>query len=233
MAYNPNPQLLEEALVHQAKELGSALLADGMKALGGIENDGCMCAEMMPVNTEILTFAGTALTVETDNGDNFPIHVATYSGGDGYVMVVDGKGNKERAYLGGLIAGAAKAIGFRAIVCDGYVRDRDDCTTEGMPVFATGIMQRGPIKKDKGNINIPLQCGGITVFPGDLVVGDCDGVSVVPREKIAEVIEKAREKRDYEVKRVATIHAYEEDRKKGEPLPELAPQWVLDMLSGQ
>ncbi len=233
MAYNPNPSLLDEAVVQEAKGLGSALLGDGMKALGGIENDGCMSAEMMPATMEVFKFAGTALTVETDHGDNFPIHVATYSGGDGYVMVIDGKGCRERAYLGGLIAGAAKAVGFRAIVCDGYVRDRDDCTAEGFPVYATGIMQRGPVKKEQGNINIPVRCGGITVCPGDLVVGDCDGVTVVPRDRIGEVLVKAREKQDYEVKRVATIQAYMEARKTGAPLPELAPKWVLDMLAGK
>lgn len=229
MAYNKNPELIDKEIVEEAKKMGAALLADGMKDMG-IEMEGCMCPEMMPAGDPYVHMAGTALTVETDDGDNFPIHVATYSGGEGYVMVIDGKGCHHRAYLGGLIASAAQAIGFEGIVCDGYVRDRDDCAAIGFPVYARGLLQRGPIKKNRGNINIPVRCGGVTVTPGDLVVGDCDGVTVVPKDKIGEVMEKARAKGAYEENRVKTIQAYREAKAKGEPLPQLAPKWVLDML---
>ena len=229
MAIKPNPPLVDEEFIKRAKMLGSALLADGMKALGDIENDGAMEAQMMPISRD-MAMVGTAITVESDNGDNYPIHLATYSGGDGYVMVIDGKGYDKRAYLGDLIVGAAAAVGFAGIVCDGCVRDQNGCIELGLPVFSKGIMQRGPIKMNPGNVNEPVRCGGITVEPGDMVVGDCDGVTVVPRAKIAEVLDKAEEKLNYETERKSAIERYIQCKKNGAPLFDLAPKWVRDMI---
>ena len=229
MAMNPNPPLVEPEYIERARKLGPALLADGMKALGDIKNDGVMEAAMLPVSPEMV-MVGTALTVDTDNGDNYPIHLATYSGGEGYVMVIDGKGYQKRAYLGDLIVSAAAAVGYEGIVCDGCVRDRNGCIELGFPVFSKGFMQRGPIKKDPGSINTEVCCGGIAVTPGDLVVGDCDGVTVVPCARSPEVLEKAEEKARYEIERRATIQRYLECKRNGEPLFDLAPKWVRNMM---
>lgn len=223
------PELLPDDVVERVKKLNPALLCDGMKAVGGIPHDGCMEASMMPVNKE-LTMVGTAFTVKTSGGDNFPIHVATYSGGEGYVMIVDGGGYMERAYLGDLIMGAAQAVGYEGIVVDGCVRDTVGCLEMKFPVYSKGIIQDGPVKKDPGEINVPVTCGGISVNPGDLVMGGADGVTVVPRDKIYEVLEKAEEKSAYEDNRDVTIAEYRRCKKEGLPLPQLAPQWVLDML---
>lgn len=229
MAIHPMPELLPEEIIQRAKQLNAAQLADGMKGLG-IPNDGCMDAGIMPVDIN-MRVVGTAMTVETKDGDNFPIHVATYSGKPGYVMVIDGKGYPGKAYFGDLIMGAANAIGYEGMICDGYVRDRVGCIELGMPVFARGFMQRGPGKKDPGEINLPVQCGGITVSPGDLVVGDYDGVTVIPRDRIEEVLAKAEEKKAYEEKRDETIAAYRAAVQNGTERPELAPAWVLEMLN--
>lgn len=229
MAIHPMPELLPEEIIRRAGQLNAAQLADGMKGLG-IPNDGCMDAGIMPVDLN-MRVVGTAMTVETRDGDNFPIHVATYSGKPGYVMVIDGKGCPDKAYFGDLIMGAANAIGYEGMICDGYVRDRAGCIELGMPVFARGFMQRGPGKKDPGEINLPVRCGGITVSPGDLVVGDYDGVTVVPRDRIEEVLAKAEEKKAYEEKRDETIAAYRTAVQNGTERPELAPAWVLDMLN--
>ena len=227
------PELLPADVIERAKKLNPALLCDGMKGMG-VAMDGCMEAAIMPVNPDPdLYMVGTALTVETDKGDNFPIHVATYSAVPGYVMVIDGKGYTERPYFGDLIMGAAKAVGLEGMVIDGYCRDKAGCLELNFPVFSKGQMQRGVLKKDPGRINHPITCGGVAVKPGDLVVGGADGVTVVPREIVYEVLEKAEEKLAYEVKREAAIAAYVEAKAKGEPLPQLAPQWVLDLLAEQ
>ena len=226
------PELLPADVIQRAKRLNPALLCDGMKGMG-VAMDGCMEAAIMPVNPDpALYMVGTALTVETDKGDNFPIHVATYSAAPGYVMVIDGKGYTERPYFGDLIMGAAKAVGLEGMVIDGYCRDKAGCLELGFPVFSKGQLQRGVLKKDPGQINHPITCGGVAVKPGDLVVGGADGVTVVPREIVYEVLEKAEEKQAYEVKRDAAIAAYMEAKAKGDPLPQLAPQWVLDLLQG-
>lgn len=226
--YYPYPELIPEEVVERAKRYGAAELADGMKGLG-ILNDGCMEASILPIdeNTKLI---GTAVTVETGDGDNFPIHVALYQGKPGYVLVIDGKGYKEKGYLGDLIGGAAKAVGLEGIVIDGYVRDRIGLKEMQLPVYSKGFMQRGPSKVGPGKINTSILCGGVHVNPGDLVVGDGDGITIVPRDRIEEVFAAAEKKTVYEEKRRETIAKYEECVKKGEEPPELAPQWVLDML---
>ena len=226
--YNPMPDLLPEDVIERARKLNPALLCDGMKGLG-IPMDGCMEASMLPVDPKCGLMVGTAMTVETDKGDNFPIHVATYSAKPGYVMVIDGKGYKDQPYFGDLIVHAAKAVGLEGMVIDGYTRDREGVTALGFPVFSKGLLQRGVNKKDPGNINIPIQCGGITVYPGDLVVGGSDGVTVVPRDRVYEVLENAEAKSAYEDARDETIEEYIKCVAEGKEPPQLAPQWVIDM----
>ena len=234
MGMNVFPEILPDEIIQRAKKLNPALLADGMKGLG-ILQDGAMEAAIMPVNPDpALTMVGTAVTVETADGDNFPIHVASYSApGEGYVMVIDGKNYPDRAYFGDLIMGACKAMGYTGMVIDGYTRDRQGCIEMEFPVFSKGQMQAGPTKKEIGTINGAIVCGGVSVQPGDLVVGGADGVTVVPRGRIGGVLQKAEEKAAYEKKRDTAIAAYAEAKAEGKPLPQLAPQWVLDLLKGR
>ena len=225
--------LLPAEVIERAKKLNVPLLLDGVKAAKiDIPNGGCMDMHINPVDRG-MTVVGTALTVETDNGDNFPIHVASYSfRADGYVMVIDGKSYEGRAYFGDLIMGACQAVGFEGMVVDGCTRDRDGNIELGFPVYSRGFMPCGPIKKNEGNINTPILCGGVRVNPGDLVVGDSDGVCVIPVEHIETVLAEAEKKQAYESKREETIAACRKARAEGGELPQLAPQWVLDMMAG-
>jgi regulator of RNase E activity RraA len=221
-------ELIPQKIINRVKKLNCALLCDGMKGTD-IPREGCMDAEIMPVNPKLMMI-GTAMTIDTDNGDNFPIHVATYSAKPGYVMVIDGKGYKEKPYFGDLIMGAAQAMGVVGMVVDGYCRDTKGCLELKFPVYARGIMQRGVAKKNPGVINGVIKCGGVTVKPGDLVVGDYDGVTVVPRDKIEEILANAEEKLAYEIERTKTIKSFIMAKKEGKKqLPQLAPQWVLDL----
>ena len=228
---NPCAPVLSDEIIRRAKNLNVPLLLDGVKAAKiDIPNGGCMDMHINAVERG-MTVVGTALTVETANGDNFPIHVASYSfDAKGYVMVIDGKAYEGRAYFGDLIMGACQAVGFEGMVIDGCTRDRDGNIELNFPVYSRGFMPRGPIKKDEGNINTPIQCGGVRVNPGDLVMGDSDGVCVIPVEYIETVLAEAEKKKAYEDKRTETIAAYRQAKKEGTPLPQLAPQWVLDMM---
>ncbi|MGN0295511.1 MAG: RraA family protein [Lachnospiraceae bacterium] len=229
--FNQCADLIEEVYLNRARKLGVALLCDGVKkAKIDLPNCGCMDAGIMPVERGMV-MVGTAMTVETDNGDNFPIHVASYSAPcAGYVMVIDGKSYAKKAYFGDLIMGACQAVGFEGMVVDGMTRDRDGNIELGFPVYSRGFMPNGPIKKEDGNVNTEITCGGVPVKPGDLVVGDSDGVCVIPREYIPVVLDMAEEKLAYEDDRNATIRKYREAKQNGGELPQLAPQWVLDML---
>ncbi len=227
--YNKLPELIPAELIERAKKLSPAQLCDGMKGLG-IIRDGCMDADILPID-ESKIMIGTAYTVDTEDGDNFPVHVGIYQGKPGYVLVVDGKGFSERAYMGDLMAAAADVIGLNGIVIDGYVRDKIGLRSLNIPIYARGFMQRGPDKKGPGEMNTVITCGGVKVEPGDLVFGDYDGVTVVPRHMIELVLEKAEKKDAYEKARRSTIAEYAVCLSEGKELPEITPDWVADMKS--
>lgn len=226
--YKPLPELIPQDIIDRFSKLSAAQLCDGMKNLGIIRN-GCMDASMMPVDSS-MRVVGTACTVSTEEGDNLPIHVAIYQSKPGYVLVVDGKNYSERAYMGDLMVGAAKAVGLNGVVVDGYVRDREGLKQLGLPVFCKGFMQCSPAKKGPGKINIPINCAGISVRPGDLIVGDYDGITVVPRKYINEVLENAEQKAKYEKKREEVIEEYTECINAGTKALDIAPAWVTEML---
>ena len=226
--YKPLPELIPIEIIERYSKLSSAQLCDGMEGLGILRN-GAMDAAILPVDRS-MRMIGTACTVETEEGDNFPIHVAIYQCKPGYVLVVDGKAYTERAYMGDLMVSASKAIGLEGVVIDGFVRDREGIREIGLPVFGRGFMQRSPSKKGPGKINCTVNCGGVIVQPGDLIFGDYDGITVVPREKILEVLERAEKKGAYEENRRKTIDTYAKCRENGEPLPVIAPAWVSEML---
>ncbi len=224
--YMPLPELIDQDIIDRASKLSAAVLCDGMEDLG-LQN-GSMDASMMPVDPS-MKMIGTACTVSTEDGDNLPIHIAIYQSKPGYVLVVDGKAYTKRAYMGDMMIGAAKAIGLNGVVLDGYLRDREGLIELGLPAFGNGFMQRTPAKKGPGKINVPINCSGVTVNPGDLVVGDYDGVTVVPRDRILEVLEAAEKKEAYEVERLKIMEDYTKKRIEEKELPEIAPEWVIEM----
>lgn len=224
------PELLSQEIVDEAKAFGSAMLADGLTAIG-IDHGQTMESQILPVLSN-MRCAGTAITVKTNDGDNFPIHLALYQCQPGYVMCIDGNGYTERALMGDVMLGIADAIGLHGVVIDGAIRDRNALEELGFPVYAKAYNQNSPYKKDEGQLNEVIDCGGVKVNPGDLVVGDGDGVVVVPRDKIEAVFSEARKKEVYEVERQSTMKSYKAKRENNEQdLPNLAPQWVLDMIS--
>ena len=226
--WNDTPELLPAEVIARAEKLEPALVSDGMKGTD-IPGEGTMDAEIMPVDPSMKIVA-TAITVNTCNGDNFPIHYATYTTPPGYVMVKDGNDFTRKAYLGDLIAGAAKAVGFKGIVIDGYVRDYEGLKELGLPIFCKGFMQAGPIKKGPGQVNVPIHCGGVSVEPGDLVVAGADGVSVVPRARIDEILTNAEAKQRLDLAMQANIDAYNEAVSRGEEPPKLMPAWIEALI---
>lgn len=227
--YKSLPDLISQEVIDRVKKLSPAQLCDGMEALG-IERNGCMDASLLPLDSDKVLI-GTACTVDTEDGDNFPIHVAIYQGKPGYVLVVAGKGYTERCYMGDLMGSAAEAAGLSGIIIDGYVRDKVGLSQLSIPIYAKGLMQRSPAKRGPGEINTVVTCAGVKVTPGDLIVGDYDGVTVVPRDRIEEVLAAAEKKDAYEAKRRETIAEYVKCKNEQKPLPDLAPAWVTEMIT--
>lgn len=228
--YNDLPALLSKDIIDRVKRLSPAQLCDGMEKLD-IYRNGCMDADLMPLD-ENKIMIGTACTVDTDKGDNFPIHIAVYNSKPGYVLIVSGKGYTERTYIGDLLGATAEAVGLNGIVVDGYVRDKIGLSNLNIPIYSKGIMQRTPAKKGPGKINTVVKCAGIDVAPGDFVVGDCDGVTVVPRDMIDQVLEFAEQKALYEENRRKTIDEYIACLKQGKELIDIEPSWIKDINKG-
>ncbi len=139
-------------------------------------------------------FAGSAFTVEEIEAGNLMSHLALLYVQPGDVLVIDGKGVTTRACWGGLQTCAARRKGVAAVLIDGAVRDVADLVECGLPVYCRGVSPAGPHKGWGGRVNAPVQCGGAVVHPGDVVVGDADGLVVVPRDLAAATLERARAK---------------------------------------
>ncbi len=132
--------------------------------------------------------AGRARTVRTRAGDNLFIHRALAVAQPGDVLVVDGEGDTSRALIGDLIARRALQAGVAGFVVDGAVRDVEELAALRLPVYARAITPAGPYKHGPGRLDVPVSIGGVVVAPGDLLVGDGDGVVVVPADQAEAVL---------------------------------------------
>lgn len=198
--------------VKQAAEYQAAILADVAGRRGTLHGRIKPLAPQMKV-------AGPAVTVEVRPGDNLAIHAALAVAKPGDVLVIDGKGDISCALLGEIMATQAQASGIAGIIIDGAVRDADALSTQDYPVFAAGLNPCGPTKFIPGLVNYPISVAGAAVQAGDLVVGDIDGVVVIPREEVPTIIALAQKKLAAETLRLASI-------KNGE----LRPHWLDDAL---
>jgi RraA family protein len=186
------------SLVKAASKFQASILAD----VGG--RRGTLGGRIQPLSKS-MKVAGPAFTVEVRPGDNLMIHAALALAKPGDVIVVDGKGDLSCALTGALMAAHAQKAGIAGFVIDAAVRDTEDCAKGSFPIFAAGCNPNGPLKNSGGRINWPVSLAGTTVNPGDLIVGDADGVVVVPRETAAEIVKAAQAKVDAENQRMAAI----------------------------
>jgi regulator of RNase E activity RraA len=135
---------------------------------------------------------GPAVTVRVRPGDNLMIHKAMLVAAPGDVIVVDGAGDLTQALVGGLMRTTAIAKKLGGFVLDGAIRDVVEWAEGGMPIFAKGHTHRGPSKEGPGEINVPISCAGLAVSPGDLVLGDADGVIAIPADELASILPAAQ-----------------------------------------
>ena len=131
---------------------------------------------------------GRALTVDCQPADNLALHLALLQAKPGDVVVVDAKGFTEAGPWGDIMTLAAQTAGVKGLIIDGSVRDADTIVSMGFPAFSRGVCIRGTGKASKGKINVPIMCGGVQVNPGDIVLGDRDGVVVIPAAELDESI---------------------------------------------
>jgi len=136
--------------------------------------------------------AGPAFTVKTAAGDNLLVHRALDTARPGDVIVVDAGGWLDNAIIGELMMSRAKQRGVAGIVIWGAIRDSAEIGAGSYPVFAAGVTHRGPYKNGPGEINVPVVIGGMPVNPGDIIVGDADGLVAVPQESAERILASAK-----------------------------------------
>jgi regulator of RNase E activity RraA len=181
-------------------QVPTANVADAMDRLGALDS------RIKPVWAGA-TIAGPAYTVWTRAGDNKFLHEAVRLALPGDVIVVNGEGDESRALLGELVAERAKARGIAGFVIDGAVRDAATIGDIEVPVFARAVTPAGPYKYGPGRLGRTVAVGGVAVTPGDIVVGDADGVVIVPQDEAELVLRAAEAKQADETARRNEIKA--------------------------
>lgn len=167
--------------------------ADVHEAMG---KSGAMAPAISPA-IEGSELCGPAVTVELPPGDNMMVHVAAKLAEPGDVLVI-ATNTTRGATWGELTTRNALRFGLEGVVSDGNVRDVDRVSELGFPVFSRAVSQIGATKNTAGSVNVPVSVGDVIVRPGDVVVGDADGVTVVPQRRARQVVERLKAKEDAE-----------------------------------
>ena len=174
-------------IVSQYQNVPTTCISD---ALQGLTN---MDSSIKPLKEEY-RIAGRAFTVQMPIGDNLTVLQTIREAQPGDVLVIDAKGDTYRAIAGDFIVGLAKTLGIQGIVVDGVIRDIIGIKQLDFPVFCKGTTVAASGKAGWGQINIPISCGGTSISPGDIIVGDADGVVVIPKSIEQEILSQALDK---------------------------------------
>jgi 4-hydroxy-4-methyl-2-oxoglutarate aldolase len=173
-------------LVGRCGSLGVATLADAMNGRGVVSTQ-------IQAQVPLGTAAGPAYTVSLGAGDNLGLHLALAEAPRGSIVVATCPDEPQRGIWGAIMSAAASAAGLAGFATNGFVRDRSRLAELGFPVFAQGVCVRRAAKADRGRRGTAVTLGGQAVSPGDIVCGDADGLVVIPRDNLEDVVSRAEE----------------------------------------
>lgn len=172
------------------------------------------------LNRRPYTICGCVCTVRVFPGDNLMVHKVLDIARPGDIVVVDAHGDRSmNAVLGDLICAKAQHRGIAGFIVDGLVRDMPSVDDLDFPVFARGTTAVGPLHRGPGEINYPINCGGVVVNPGDVVVGNDAGIVIVPHAHVVEILERLEAHRE-------RLSSYLLAVRRGE----FSNQWVDELL---
>src|SRR2546421_2643974 len=199
------PKRPDPRLVAELSKMVTPHLSDSMERLyaGG--------HQLRPMHKEG-KLAGPAFTVRTAAGDNLLVHKALDTAQRGDVIVVDAGGWLDNAIIGELMMSRARQRGVTGIVIWGAIRDSAEIGAGSYPVYAAGVTHRGPYKNGPGEIHVPVVIGGMPVNPGDIIVGDADGLVAVPQDQAERVLASAKSILEEETASMKQILAGSVDR---------------------
>ena len=153
-----------------------------------MDGRGALDWTIKPLDPANAKFCGPAITAHAWPADNLAVYGAIEQARAGDVIMVASDGYKATAVVGDLVVGTMRNKGVIGLVLDGMARDRAGIVATGVPVFAAGITPNSPAKTGPGTVNLPITIGGVPVSPGDVIVGDEDGVVVIPQAQLDAVI---------------------------------------------
>ncbi|KVR69101.1 4-hydroxy-4-methyl-2-oxoglutarate aldolase [Burkholderia cepacia] len=179
--------------IQALRAFGSATIHEAQGARGAIDSG------IKPIHPG-MRVVGTAFTVDTRPGDNLMLHYAMQKVKPGDVLVVDAKGFLEAGPWGDIFTEQAIVMGVAGLVINGAVRDAGSIIDLGFPVFCRGLSIKGTGKSQPGRLNVPVCIGDVQIHPGDIIVGDQDGVVVVRRDEIDEVVRNSVAREEKEAK---------------------------------
>lgn len=170
--------------IEQLRNLGAATVYEAQGAKGALESG------IKPIDPTS-RLAGPAVTLDIRPADNLMLHYALLKAKPGDVLVVDAKGFVEAGPWGDVLTHAAQKVGIAGLVINGAVRDASQIIEMGFPVFCRGLSIKGTAKNQPGKVDVPICIGDTMIHPGDVIVGDRDGVVVVPHGEIEAVLRSA------------------------------------------
>jgi 4-hydroxy-4-methyl-2-oxoglutarate aldolase len=196
-----NFQRPDAAVIAQFRGMPTGAIADAMEGRGALHHS------VKPVDPRNASFVGAALTCETGASDNLAILAALSIARKGDVIIAASEGFSGSAVVGDNVALMARNGGAAALVIDGMARDAVGIIEAGLPVFARGLTPNSCARSGPGRVGLPVIVGGVAVDAGDVVVGDLDGVIVVPRAACATVLARLAEVMQAETQLQARIKA--------------------------
>ncbi|WP_135470610.1 RraA family protein [Crenalkalicoccus roseus] len=191
----------DAALLRRFEGVQTSHLVDAM------DGRGAMDWRIKPLDPARAAFVGPALTAFAYPADVVGVQGALAEAREGEVVVVANDGYTGTAVVGDLVIGMMRNRGVAAFVTEGLVRDRAGIVATGLPVFAMGVVPTSPATNGPGIVGAPVICGGIHVRPGDIVVGDADGVVVVPLDRAEAVLQRLEAVLAAEAKAMAAVEA--------------------------
>jgi regulator of RNase E activity RraA len=202
---NPSERYVSQGIVEAYRGIPTSIISDTME-------------RMFAMNSEIRPFhqnpvmVGHALTISCPPGDNLVLQKAIEMAEPGDVLVMNTGGDISQAPVGEIVVSNCIRKEIVGLVIDGAIRDSDILPTLSIPVFAKGVTHRGCYKNGPGELNVTISCGGMVVRPGDLVVGDSDGVVIVPYEEAPGLLPELKKKVEKETVVLEQIRANTVDR---------------------
>ena len=193
----PSPPRLSDDLLDRFRGLASSNVADAMGRFGFMDS-GMQSRSHLPL-------CGFAVTVQCRPADNLMVHKALQVAKPGEIVVVSTCGNLTSAVFGELMCHTAVAAKLGGIIVDGAVRDVEGISRLAFPAYSRTVCPGSCDKDGPGEINVPISCGGTVVSPGDIVIGDADGIAVVPYGSASQIIELVTQLMAREEKRIAEI----------------------------